>query len=169
MTFHWISMITCRAVFQRTCINASFYTTSREYHREKSISDEWNITFHVIASQLSGHCDVTSNRLWRHQKNVSWASEAPRRCVKIVVFIVTYEFVMSCKTQNQVYYLKANCLGAHSSDTFVSTSIVVGHKEFATRVHTLFYKQKSADKVCVRDSLHQLNHMPLGDAAVVSS
>ena len=26
--------------------------------------------FHVIAQQLSGHCDVISTQLWRHQQNV---------------------------------------------------------------------------------------------------
>ena len=36
----------------------------------KSMSNESYITIHVIASQLSGHCDVNSNRLWRHQQNV---------------------------------------------------------------------------------------------------
>ena len=33
----------------------------------KSISNELDITFHVLASQLCGHCDVISNRLWRQQ------------------------------------------------------------------------------------------------------
>ena len=34
----------------------------------KSICNELDIIIHVIASQLSGHCDVISNRLWRHQQ-----------------------------------------------------------------------------------------------------
>ena len=63
----------------------------------KSISNELDIIIHVIASQLSGHCDVISSRLWRHQHNVDWASEPRGRCVKIFVFIVVYGFVMSCK------------------------------------------------------------------------
>ena len=37
----------------------------------KSISNELDITVHVIASQLSGHCDIISNRLWRHQQRES--------------------------------------------------------------------------------------------------
>ena len=41
----------------------------------KSTSNELDIIIHVIASQLSGHCDVISNRLWRHQQNVKRASE----------------------------------------------------------------------------------------------
>ena len=51
----------------------------------------------MIASQLSGHCDVIRNRLWHHQENENRASEIWRRCVKIVVFIVIYKVVMSCK------------------------------------------------------------------------
>ena len=42
--------------------------------RIKSISNELDITIHVIASQLFGHCDVISNRLWRHQQTENWAS-----------------------------------------------------------------------------------------------
>ena len=41
----------------------------------KSISNGWDITRHVFASQLSGHCDVIANRLWRHQQNIKRASE----------------------------------------------------------------------------------------------
>ena len=63
----------------------------------KSISNELDITIHMIASQLSGHCDIISNRLWRHKHNENRASETRGRCVKIVIFIVIYGFVMSCK------------------------------------------------------------------------
>ena len=70
----------------------------------KSISNELDITIHVIASQLSCHCDVISNRLWRHQQNENRASETLGRCEKIVSFIVIYEFVMSCKN-NFMYVL----------------------------------------------------------------
>ena len=35
----------------------------------KSIFNELDITNHVIASQLSGYCDVIRNRLWRYQQN----------------------------------------------------------------------------------------------------
>ena len=75
----------------------------------KSISDELDITIHVIALQLSGHCDVISSRLWRHQQNDNRAGETRGRCVKIVVFIVIYGFVMSCKKWNNVYTLVTNC------------------------------------------------------------
>ena len=50
----------------------------------------------MIASQLSGHCEVIGNRLWRHQQNVNRPNETRRRCVQIVVFIVIYIFVASC-------------------------------------------------------------------------
>ena len=69
----------------------------------KSTSNELDITIHVIASQLYGHCDIISNRLWCHQQNENWASETQGRCVKIVVSIVSYGFVMSCKKWNNVY------------------------------------------------------------------
>ena len=63
----------------------------------KSISNEFDFTFHVFASQLSRYCDAISNRLWRHQQIEDRANETRGRCVKIVVFIVMYGFVMSCK------------------------------------------------------------------------
>ena len=39
------------------------------------MSNELDIIIHVIASQLSGHCDVINDRLWRHQQNENQASE----------------------------------------------------------------------------------------------
>ena len=61
----------------------------------KTISNELDITFQVIASQLFGHRDVISNRLWRHHQNVNRANKTQGRCVKIIVFIIIYGFVMS--------------------------------------------------------------------------
>ena len=61
----------------------------------KSIFNGLDITYHVIASQLSGHCDVISNRSWRHHQNDHRAGETRGRCVKIVVYIVICGFVMS--------------------------------------------------------------------------
>ena len=63
----------------------------------KSISNELDNNIHVIASQLSGYCDVFNNRLWRNQQNVNPACEARVGCVKIVVFSVIFIVVMSCK------------------------------------------------------------------------
>ena len=68
----------------------------------KSISNELDITIHVIASQLSGHCDVISNRLW-HQQNENRASETRGRCVKIVVLS---SFMDSfCRVSNRITYV----------------------------------------------------------------
>ena len=50
-----------------------------------SISKDLDITIHMIPSQLSGHYDVISNRLWRHQQKENRASETGGRCVKIIV------------------------------------------------------------------------------------
>ena len=90
----------------------------------KSISNELDITIHVIAPQLSGHSDVISNGLWRHQQNENWACETRGQCVKIVVFIVIYGFVMSCKKWNNVCTLVTNCICAHSSVILVFISRV---------------------------------------------
>ena len=69
----------------------------------KSISNELNITIHVIASQLSDYCDVINNRLWRHQQNVDPVSEARGRCVKIVVFIIILSSL--CRVKNKIMYV----------------------------------------------------------------
>ena len=81
----------------------------------KPISDELDITIHMIASQLFRYCDVISNQLWRHQPSEDRASKTRGRCVNIVVFIVFYWFVMSCKKYNNVCTLVTNCFCAHSS------------------------------------------------------
>ena len=90
----------------------------------KSISNELDITCHVFASQLSGHCDVIANRLWRHQQNVKRVSETWGWCVKILIFSVIYGFVMSCKKYNNVCTLVTNCLCAHSNVILVFISLV---------------------------------------------
>ena len=71
----------------------------------KSISNELDISIHLIASQFSGHCDVINNRLWRHQQNENRASETPGWCVKIIM--------LSSFTGNK-----------HRNDTFVSIETV---------------------------------------------
>ena len=90
----------------------------------KSIHNELDISIHVIASQLSGNCDVTSYRLWRHQQNENRASETRGRWEKIVVFIVFYELVTSCKKWNNVCTLDTNCFFAHSSVILVFIPLV---------------------------------------------
>ena len=69
----------------------------------------------MIASQLSGHCDVVRNRLWRHQQNENRASETRGRWENIVIFIVICGFATSWKNWNSVHTLMTNCFCAHSS------------------------------------------------------
>ena len=68
----------------------------------KSTSNELDITIHVIVSQLSGHCDVVRNRLWRHQQNENRASET-RRCGKVVVLLSFMDDL--CRVRNKIMYV----------------------------------------------------------------
>ena len=62
-----------------------------------------DITIHVSASQLSGHCDVISNRLWRHQQNENRTNETRGRCVRIVFLL---SFVGSLgRVRNKIMYI----------------------------------------------------------------
>ena len=65
----------------------------------KSISKELEITCHVFASQLSGHCDVIASRLWRHQQNVQRSSETR-------MILILASFIDSlCRVRNEIMYL----------------------------------------------------------------
>ena len=79
----------------------------------KSTSNELDITFHVIASQLSGHCGAISNRLWRHQHNVI----RTRHCDDMWRLSFQRHLWISCVVQewNNVCTLVTNCLCVHSS------------------------------------------------------
>ena len=67
------------------------------------ISKELSMTFLMLGSKSSGHCDVISNRLWRHQQNVNWASETRGRCMQIAV---SSSFMDSlCHVENIVLYV----------------------------------------------------------------
>ena len=97
----------------------------------------------MIASQLPGHCDdVISNRLWRHQQNKNRASETRGRCVKLVVFIVIYGFVMSRDEpflrSLECYFgiFFPRCFATREINTKITLSWAL--KQFVTRVHTLF-------------------------------
>ena len=64
---------------------------------------ELDITCHVFASQLSGHCVVIANQLWRHQQNLKRASETRGWCACAKPrFSAINGFVMSCK--NEIMY-----------------------------------------------------------------
>ena len=121
----------------------------------KSISYESDITIHVITSQLSGHCHVISNRLWRHQLNENQVIETRGLCVKLFVFIVIYGFV--CHVRNEImyvlswrtvivltqvlyWYLLPSSLGNAGNKTKITLSW--GLNWFVTRVHTLFSMYK---------------------------
>ena len=72
----------------------------------KLISHRLDITFNVlalVASKLSGNCDVTSNRVWRHQQNVNRANKKRIRCMMIVVSIVMYG--SACRGKNRIMYV----------------------------------------------------------------
>ena len=71
----------------------------------KSTSNEWDIPIHVIASQLPGHCDVISNRLWLHQQNENRASETRGWCQKIVVLSSFMDSL--CRVWNKIMYVRS--------------------------------------------------------------
>ena len=66
----------------------------------KPISNGLDIVVHVIASQLSCHCDVISNRLWRYQQNETRVVETRGRCVKIVVLSSFMDSL--CRVRNKI-------------------------------------------------------------------
>ena len=103
----------------------------------QSISNELDITIHVIASQLSRYCDIIRNRLWRHQQNEDRASKARGRCVKVVVFIFIYGFVMSYKKWNNVCILVPTCCFT-TRELNKKVTLSWAQRQFLTRVHTLF-------------------------------
>ena len=70
----------------------------------KSISNELDITGHVFASQLSGHCDVIADRLWRHQQNVMRASEPRGLCVKILAWAPFMNSLF--RVRNKIMYVQ---------------------------------------------------------------
>ena len=107
---------------------------------------------HVFASQLSGHCDVIADWLWRHQQNIKRASETRGLCVKILVLASFMDSL--CRVRNEIMYvLLWRTVYALTQVLFwclfpssvilvfiINTKITLSwaHKQFATRVHTLF-------------------------------
>ena len=69
----------------------------------KSIYSELNITIRVMASELSGYCDVINNRFWRYEQNVSPVRETRGRWVKIV--ILSSFFSSLCRARNKIMYV----------------------------------------------------------------
>ena len=103
-----------------------------------------NIDFHVIESRLSGHYDVISNWLWRHQQYENRASETLGRCVKIFIFVMIYGFIMSCMCYFSVYF---PCCFATL-------------KQFVTWVHTLFSKYHEIQRISALDVLMKPHPRP---------
>ena len=114
----------------------------------KSISNELDITSHMFASQLSGHCDVIANGC--HQQNVKRASETRGLCVNILVLGSFMDSL--CRGRNEIMYVLLWrtvyaltrvlfwCLFPLLLRNEINTKITLlwAHKQFATRVHTLF-------------------------------
>ena len=69
----------------------------------KLISNELDITCPVLASQLSGHCGVIANRLWRHQQLVERARETRGWWVKIHVLASCMDLL--CRVRNKIMYV----------------------------------------------------------------
>ena len=74
----------------------------------------------MLPSKLPGHCDVISNRLWRHQQNANRANETRGRYVKIVIFIVIYGFVMSYKKKKWCLYSSGKLTGGNRAKLWSS-------------------------------------------------
>ena len=94
----------------------------------KSISNELDIAVHELTSQVSGHCDVISNRLWRPQQNASRALETRGRCAKIFVFIVIYGFIILCLFPD----LLSNVGNKHQSNPVVGPKTVRHSSSYIT-------------------------------------
>ena len=131
----------------------------------KSISNDLYIIIHVITSQLSGHCDVLSNRLWRHQQNVNRAKERRGRCVKIIV--LSSVMVPLCRVKNEVMYvLSWRTNSALTRVLFWCLSIIIlnakitfswAQKQFATRIHILLSAVTELSSLVLKAVVQQLN------------
>ena len=72
----------------------------------KSIINELDNTFHVLASQFSGHCDVISHRLCRHHQNVNRASGviSNRLWRQMSSFLSVFTDLL-CRVRNKIMYV----------------------------------------------------------------
>ena len=138
----------------------SYINWSRISLWTKLISDELDITVLMIASQLSGHCDVIRNRLWRHQQYVNRASETRGLCVKTVI-LSSFMDSLCCVGSRIMYALTSWAVYALTRlrvlfwclfpsllcNLGINTKITLSwaHRQFATQIHTLFYIYPCAD------------------------
>ena len=128
--------------------------TSRDYRRElwiKSISNELDITIHVIASQLSGYCDVINKRLWHHQQNLNqrvrhwvelWRSSFLSSFLSLlchvrnkIMYVLLWRTIFSL-TQVLFWWLFPSLL--HNSGNKYQITLSWALKQFVTLVQTLF-------------------------------
>ena len=101
------------------------YTAGRAYAVNKL--DIWGVRHHFPRD-----CATSVWLLWRHQQSIVTSSAERKQSdwdtetmwEYIVVFVVIYGFVMSCKKLNNVCTLVTNCLCAHSSFILVFISLV---------------------------------------------
>ena len=148
----WLWQLPGRSVLYSPSYNRAFlHDRPRISPWIKSISNELDITYHVFASQLSGHCDVIANQLWRHHQNIKRASETWGWCVKILVLASFMDSL--CRVRNKIMYVLLWrtvyaltrvlfwCLFPsllRNSGNKNQITLSWAHKQFATRVHTLF-------------------------------
>ena len=100
----------------------------------------------MIASQLSGRCDVISSRLWRHQQNENVRLRHGDDMLRS-------SFLSSCRVRNKVMYVLSwriasvltrvsfwhffpRCEATREINIKITFSWAL--KQFTTRVHTLF-------------------------------
>ena len=122
------------------------------------IVPQLDITIHVITSQLSGHCDVISNRLWRHQQIENQTSEMRGRYVNII-FIVIYGFYALTWV---LFWCFPRCFATREINIKITLSWAL--KQFVTQVHTLFSIHCSAiiaPTIFSDKALHSSFHLQL--------
>ena len=114
-----------------------------------SISNELDITIHVIASQFFGHCDAISIRLWRHQQNENRASETRGRCEKVVVLS---SFMYSlCHVRNEIMHV-LSWRTVFELTHKITFSCALKH--FGTWVHIIFSILTHLVTKCVQSCLN---------------
>ena len=138
--------------FSALSVRLKYYYFSSTFVLTSSIDVVFILsTIHVISSQLSGHCDVISNSLWRHQQNENWASESRERCLKSLCLSSFMDslyrvrnktmYVLPWRTVPALTRVPFGCLfppllrnagNIHQNITLVSA------EQFVARVHTLF-------------------------------
>ena len=119
------------------------------------ISNELDIIIHVIASQLSGHCDVISNLLWHHKAKRKLNECGMGTMCKLRHFYVIYGLVMSWKKWNNLCNLVTNCFCVHLSVILVFTSLVALQLGFGVYIPRCFGAREINTKIILMWVLKQ--------------